>query len=249
MSAQKKPIGYVLVLGLSFLGLINKIYIKDLISAFINHWFNLAWTRSLNPCQCQGLYLDLKIHSRQIIFIVVRKLNWNDIFGKCFKTHHVTGGVTNIHVIFVIVPCWLIKLLVFSITFPCWVPWVFCTRVRSWVSVICRICCRLSTIGFLHRLPKQNSYHIQASFTRGVLIMSSRNISSRIFEIDNFLLVLVIVWVFPAATRVPPPTFIAKIVSSIINQFLSRGLHFQVSCTSKKYYIHIWRLLCCYRWN
>ena len=54
---------------------------------------------------------------------------------------------------------------------------------------------------------------MQASSTRGVLIISGHNIYGRIFELDNILLCLVII---------PPYTFIAKIISSIMSYFSLR---------------------------
>ena len=49
--------------------------------------------------------------------------------------------------------------------------------------------------------------------------MIGRNISGRIFGLDHFLLGLVIIQGVLAATRVPPPTCIAKILSGSFNFF------------------------------
>ena len=63
---------------------------------------------------------------------------------------------------------------------------------------------------------------MQDSSNRGVIIMNSRNISGRIFKLAHLILCLVIIWGVQDSTWVPPSTFFAKVISSIINYFSLR---------------------------
>ena len=60
---------------------------------------------------------------------------------------------------------------------------------------------------------------MQASSTRGVLIMSGHNMDGKGFEIAHFILGILIIYRVTAATWVTPPTFIENNASSIINYF------------------------------
>ena len=67
MSAQGKPIWSGLVLGILFLALGNKNQKKAMMIPLSNHWLNIYWLGSLNPCQVQILHLGQETNSRQII--------------------------------------------------------------------------------------------------------------------------------------------------------------------------------------
>ena len=128
------------------------------------------------------------------------------------------GVVTEKHVIFIIGPHWLSNERVLPIHFLCRFPWILCTRVRNWVSIVYN----LSTRGFLHWSPTYTSHQMKASYTRGVIITSGRNISRRLFWIDCIFLCLVVIWVVPYATWILPSTFISKGIIIIINYFSLR---------------------------
>ena len=99
-------------------------------------------------------------------------------------------------------------------TFFCSCPWIFCTRVRGWGSVICN----LSTRGFLHWYPKQPSHHMQASFT-GVLIMSGHNILE---EYLSLIISYSVLWSYEEC-QMPPEIYyphLLKNISSIVNYLM-----------------------------
>ena len=106
-----------------------------------------------------------------------------------------------------------------TITFPYMGPWWSYARVRSLVSVICRFWQNLSTRVFLHQSQKPNSHQIQASSTRGVIIMSGSNMSRIMFNIANCFLGIMIIWIVPDSTWVLTPISNKKSVSRTINNF------------------------------